>query len=241
MRKPYRHWAASLVVLLSSGCATVSHPTPADPLESFNRGVYRFNDGVDRFFLKPVAQGYQAVLPSPVREAISNFFSNLNDVYSIGNNLLQGKPGAAAEDLMRVSINTVLGLGGLIDFATPGGLPKHGEDFGQTLGVWGVKSGPYVVLPLLGPSSLRDAFGTAVEMQADLVGHVNNVAARNSATGVRIVNARAKLLDATDLLEQAALDKYSFTRDAYLQRRQYLVYDGNPPEAKEGSAPVNAP
>ncbi len=176
--------------------------------------------------LKPVAQLYADYIPSPVQTAVDNFFSNVSDVYSAVNNLLQGKPTRAAEDTMRVAINTVLGIGGLIDIATPGGLPKYKEDFGQTLGVWGVPSGPYLVLPLFGPSTVRDTAGMLVDRQIDPSAYFYPVSLRNSLVGVRIVAGRAQLLGATNLLEQAALDKYAFMRDAYLQRREYLIYDG---------------
>lgn len=224
--------AASALMLLD-GCATGPTANPKDPIEPFNREISRINEDFDKGVLRPVAQLYADYIPSPVQTAVDNFFSNVGDVYSAVNNLLQGKPSRAAEDTMRVAINTVLGIGGLIDIATPGGLPKYKEDFGQTLGVWGVPAGPYLVLPLFGPSTVRDTAGMLVDRQIDPSAYFYPVSLRNSLVGVRIVAGRAQLLGATNLLEQAALDKYAFMRDAYLQRREYLIYDGNPP-SQEG-------
>ncbi|GLC93632.1 lipoprotein [Cupriavidus sp. TA19] len=236
--------AAAAAAALLAGCATGPTANPKDPLEPFNREVSKINEDFDKGILRPVAEFYADYTPTPVQRAVENFFSNISDVYSAANNLLQGKPTRAAEDSMRVAMNSVLGLGGLIDIATPAGLPKYKEDFGQTLGVWGVPPGPYLVLPLFGPSSVRDTGGMLVDRQFDPSAYLYPVSLRNSLTGVRIVAGRAQLLGASNLLEQAALDKYSFLRDSYLQRRQYLVYDGNPPEAadedvdSEGAAPA---
>ncbi|SOY51787.1 LIPOPROTEIN PRECURSOR VACJ-like [Cupriavidus taiwanensis] len=228
-----------------AGCATGPTANPKDPLEPFNREVSKINEDFDKGILRPVAELYADYMPTPVQRAVENFFSNVSDVYSAVNNLLQGKPTRAAEDTMRVAMNTVLGIGGLIDIATPAGLPKYKEDFGQTLGVWGVPAGPYLVLPLFGPSTFRDTAGMLVDRQADPSAYFYPVSLRNSLVGVRIVAGRAQLLGASNLLEQAALDKYSFLRDSYLQRRQYLIYDGNPPGAEddaetEGAAPAPA-
>jgi len=236
-----------------AGCATGPTADPRDPLEPFNREVSRINDDFDKGVLKPIAVGYTKVVPSPVRAAVDNFFSNVSDVYSAVNNLLQGKPTRAAEDTMRVAINSVLGIGGLIDIATPAGLPKYKEDFGQTLGVWGMPPGPYLVLPLFGPSSVRDTAGMLVDRYFDPSAYIDPVSLRNSLIPVRIVAGRAQLLEVGNLLEEAALDKYTFLRDSYLQRRRYQVYDGNPPEEKPeseegegqppagGAAPASAP
>ncbi|CAG9179068.1 hypothetical protein LMG23992_03905 [Cupriavidus laharis] len=228
LRRVALAFAASALMVLA-GCATGPNANPKDPIEPFNREVSRINEDFDKGVLKPVAQLYADYIPSPVQTAVDNFFSNVSDVYSAVNNLLQGKPSRAAEDTMRVAINSVLGIGGLIDIATPAGLPKYKEDFGQTLGVWGVPSGPYLVLPLFGPSTVRDTAGMLVDRQIDPSAYFYPVSLRNSLVGVRIVAGRAQLLGATNLLEQAALDKYAFMRDAYLQRREYLIYDGNPP------------
>ncbi|GAA0844170.1 MAG: ABC transporter [Cupriavidus sp.] len=229
--------AASGAALVLAGCATGPNANPADPLEPFNRGVSTFNDNLDKYALKPVAEGYQDYVPSPVRTAVGNFFSNVSDVYSAANNLLQGKPSRAAEDTMRVAINSVLGIGGLIDIATPAGLPKYKEDFGQTLGVWGMPSGPYLVLPLFGPSSVRDASGMVVDRFMDPTSYISPWYAGLSLSAVRVVDGRAQLLGASNLIEAAALDKYAFLRDSYLQRRQYLIHDGNPPSQDDDDAP----
>ncbi len=221
---------ASLLVACASIPAGVE-PSPNDPWEPFNRSVFEFNEGLDAYLLKPVVAGYRFVLPEFVREGIYNFFSNYNDIYTALNNLLQGKPDYAASDLMRVVVNTTFGLGGLIDMATPGGLEKHKEDWGQTFGVWGVPSGPYVVLPFFGPSSVRDTFGTVADLESDyLFKYVKNIGVRNSVTGLRVVNTRNTYYEAGDLLDGAAIDKYSFMRDAYIQRREYQIHEGREDE-----------
>lgn len=216
------------------GCASIPagvEPSPQDPWESFNRSVFEFNEGLDTYLLKPVVAGYRFVLPEFVREGIYNFFSNYNDIYTALFNLLQGKPGYAFNDFMRVAVNTTMGLGGLLDLATPGGLEKHKEDWGQTLGVWGVPAGPYVVLPFFGPSNVRDTFGTVADLESDyLFRLLPDVALRNSITGLRVVNARNTYYEAGDLLDGAAIDKYSFMRDAYIQRRQYQINEGRDDE-----------
>ncbi|MBU3612635.1 VacJ family lipoprotein [Polynucleobacter sp. MG-27-Goln-C1] len=216
------------------GCASIPagvEPSPHDPWEPFNRSVFEFNEGLDAYLLKPVVAGYRFVLPEFVREGIYNFFSNYSDIYTALQNLLQGKPGDAFSDLMRVVVNTTFGLGGLIDMATPGGLPKHKEDWGQTFGVWGIPSGPYVVLPFFGPSSVRDTFGTVADLESDyLFSYVKDIGLRNSITGLRVVNARNTYYEAGDLLDGAAIDKYSFMRDAYIQRREYQINEGREDE-----------
>jgi phospholipid-binding lipoprotein MlaA len=216
------------------GCASIPagvQPTPNDPWEPFNRSVFEFNEGLDAYLLKPVVKVYRFILPEFVRDGIYNFFSNYSDIYTALQNLLQGKPDLAFSDLMRVVVNTTFGLGGLIDMATPGGLPKHKEDWGQTFGVWGIPSGPYVVLPFFGPSSVRDTFGTAADLESDyLFRLLPDVALRNSLTGLRVVNARNTYYEAGDLLDGAALDKYSFVRDAYIQRREYQINEGREDE-----------
>lgn len=228
----FRVWMLALSLTLLGGCTTLSNPR--DPLEPVNRAIYSFNDGFDRVIAKPVAEGYRSAIPGLVRTGISNFFSNLGDLWIAANNLLQGKVNDAANDFGRVVINTSIGLLGLIDVASDAGLEKHNEDFGQTLGRWGLARGPYLVLPFLGPSTLRDAlsFGL-IDAQADFVRQADHVPTRNTLLFIRGVDTRANLLDASRVLEEAALDKYNFTRDAYLQRRQNLIYDGNPPREKE--------
>ena len=222
------------------GCASIPagvEPSPHDPWESFNRSVFEFNEGLDAYLLKPVVAGYRFILPEFVRQGIYNFFSNYNDIYTALFNLLQGRSDYAFNDLMRVAVNTTMGLGGLLDLATPGGLEKHKEDWGQTLGVWGVPAGPYVVLPFFGPSNVRDAFGTVADLESDyLFRFLPDVALRNSVTGLRVVNARNTYYEAGDLLDGAAIDKYSFMRDAYIQRREYQINEGR--EGEEPQMPV---
>lgn len=219
-----------LLSLSLLGCAT--NGDPRDPLEPLNRGIYKFNDAVDKAVLKPVATGYKEVMPDPVRTAVGNFFSNLDDVLVLFNDLLQFKLDQAASDFSRLVWNSSVGIAGLIDVATPMDLPKHNEDFGQTLGHWGVGNGPYLMLPFYGPSTLRDAVGKAVDVQFDPVAQHTPVAERNSAIAIDAVDTRSRLLDAEIVLDEAAIDRYDFLRDAYLQRRQGLVYDGNPPREK---------
>lgn len=214
---------AGLVLFLIQGCATGPNANPADPFEPFNRGVFSFNDGLDRAVLRPVASAYRDITPSPVRTGVTNFFGNISDVWSLVNNVLQLKPKESAETLMRISFNTIFGFAGVFDLASEMKLQKHSEDFGQTLGYWGVGPGPYVVLPVLGPSNVRDTVGTAVDVNTDLVNRLRNVPTRNSLAGLRVIDVRANLLGAGDVVDQAALDKYSFTRDAYLQRRRSLI------------------
>lgn len=212
------------------GCASIPagvEPSASDPWEPFNRSVFEFNEGLDKYLLKPIVAAYRFILPEIVRDGIYNFFSNYSDIYTALQNLLQGKPDLAFNDLMRVAVNTIFGLGGLMDVATPGGLPKHKEDWGQTFGVWGVPSGPYLVLPFFGPSTIRDTFGTAADLETDyLFKYIPDVGLRNSITGLRVINARNTFYEAGDLLDGAALDKYSFIRDAYLQRREYQINEG---------------
>ena len=209
----------AVVVMAIQGCATGPNANPADPLEPLNRAVFNFNDGVDRAILQPVATAYDQVTPPPVKTGVRNFFGNITDVWSVANNLLQFKLKESLETFMRVSVNSTFGFAGVIDIATEMRLSKNKQDFGQTLGVWGFDTGPYVVLPLFGPSSVRDTIGRVVDGSADLVNNVHNVPARNSLAALRVVDKRAEVLDATNILDQAALDKYSFTRDLYLQRR----------------------
>ena len=201
-----------------------------------NRATFEFNDGVDRVALRPLAEGYRFVLPEPVRDGVRNFFANLQDPWIALNQLLQGKVEEALSDAWRFIVNSTFGFGGILDVATDMRLPKHAEDFGQTLAVWGVDFGPYLVLPLLGPSSVRDGVGTLVNSQGYLPWQLpkwldvdHRVAWQNSLTVVDLIQTRANLLDASDLLEQAALDRYAFLRNAYFQRRRNLIYDGNPP------------
>lgn len=224
--------ACSLALLLAStwlaGCATAHDPR--DPLEPVNRGIYQFNEAVDKAVLKPVAKGYKAVVPPPVRSGVTNVFGNFTDVTTAINNLLQGKLADAVSDVGRIAVNSTVGIFGVFDVASRIGLNKHYEDFGQTLGKWGIADGPYVVLPLLGPSDFRDTVGLGLAYFTDpefwLVTHSPET---YIVFGVRVVNLRANLLDAERIFDAAAIDKYAFLRDAYLQRRRMLIYDGNPP------------
>lgn len=217
-----------------SGCASTGNT--ADPLESLNRGIYTFNDGVDTVLMKPAAEVYQGLIPPLVRTGVTNVFANLNDVVVALNNLLQGKLPDAFSDISRVLINTTAGLFGIFDVATEAGLEKHDEDFGQTLGWWGIGDGPYLVLPFLGPSTVRDFFGKIVDWETDPTSQIEPNRDRNAVQGFRLVTRRAELLSASRILEVAALDEYAFVRDAYLQRRRNLIYDGNPPREKDDAA-----
>jgi phospholipid-binding lipoprotein MlaA len=230
--KAKRLCAALLLAGTLAGCAT-SGGNPADPLEPLNRVVFGFNDAADKAVIKPVARAYRAVLPGIVRTGVSNFFSNLEDVWISVNNVLQGKFREGFDDFTRVLFNSTFGVAGIFDFASDVGLQKHNEDFGQTLGWWGVGSGAYLVLPLLGPSTIRDGFGLLLDSQADLVFRIGDVPVHNSLYATRAIGKRANLLDASSVIEQAALDKYAFIRDAWLQRRLDLVYDGDPPREPE--------
>ncbi|OGA70669.1 MAG: hypothetical protein A3G81_17875 [Betaproteobacteria bacterium RIFCSPLOWO2_12_FULL_65_14] len=217
------------ILLLLAGCATTGEGDPRDPFEGFNRGIYKFNDAVDEAIAKPVATAYRDVLHEEIRNRVRNFFSNIGDVFIGVNNFLQGKFYEGFEDWMRFAFNSTLGLFGIHDVASEMGIEKHNEDFGQTFGRWGLDSGPYLILPILGSSTVRDGAGTAIDMYADPLGEVRPINLRNSLIVLRLTGARADLLEASRILEQAALDKYVFQRDAYLQRRRNLVYDGRPP------------
>lgn len=222
-------------VVFVGGCATTDpdFADPRDPFEGYNRAMYSLNDTLDRALIKPLAQGYNLIVPAPVNKGVSNFFSNLGDITSAINNLLQFKVGRAFSDLGRVAINTTIGIGGLFDVASNMNLPRYGEDFGQTLGAWGVASGPYLVLPIIGPSSLRDSVGVVADWFTDPVTYVQDDTLRWSLRGLDLVDTRADMLNASRVLDQAALDPYSFVRDAYLQKRRNEVYDGNPPEEED--------
>ena len=220
-----------MALTLLNGCASTGNAR--DPLEPVNRAIYHFNDGFDNTLLKPAAEIYRGVLPQIVRTGVSNFFSNINDVLIALNNLLQGKVLDAASDVGRVAINTTVGLLGVLDLATEVGLEKHDEDFGQTLGRWGIGDGPYLVLPFFGPSNLRDTLGRAVDYRTDPLTYVDPSRDRNQLWLARLINRRSELLDTSKILETAALDPYEFLRDAYLQRRRNLVYDGSPPPEKD--------
>ena len=239
MKLPAPLYKVTLVLLLATtlglgGCATGEDRDPRDPLEPLNRATHSFNDMLDRAVIKPLAQGYNFIMPVPANRGVSNFFNNIADVRSALNNLLQFKIGRAFSDVGRVAVNTTVGVLGLIDVASNLNLPRYGEDFGQTLGVWGFGPGPYLVLPILGPSSGRDSVGLVVDWYTDPIRWLlNDDTWRWRLRGLQLVDTRAGLLNASRVLEQAALDEYAFVRDAFLQRRQSLVYDGNPPDEFE--------
>jgi len=227
---------ASILLLLGvflSGCATPT--TQIDPYESMNRSIFSFNESLDDNVMKPVAEGYRFVTPDPVEIMISNFYSNLDDVKVIFNDLLQLKFRNAGADSARFMINTILGMGGLVDFGTDYGFPKRHEDFGQTLGHWGVSTGPYIVLPFIGGSNMRDTPAMLVDVAtnpATYMGFVT-IGIAPAMGAVAAVDTRAGLLDTEEIVDEAALDKYEFLRDAYLQRRRSLVHDGNPPRSMD--------
>ena len=206
-----------------AGCATASNPQ--DPMESYNRVVFKFNDEADQFVLKPVATAYHTVLPSFVQTGVSNFFGNLGEIWNGVNDVLQGKVGNGVSDFARFGINSTVGIGGLFDVGSAIGLAKRNRDFGETLGAWGVKSGPYVVIPLLGPSTFRDSLVLPLDYAGNLWYYKYPVRQRNEGTILQFVDQRAAELDASKLLEEAALDRYEFVRDAYLQRRESKVRD----------------
>ena len=232
MMPSVKRWAllASMGVLLAlQGCATVKSADARDPWEPMNRSVFEFNQVVDKVAIKPAAQAYVQVVPGLVRTGVGNFLGNLSDVWTFANSTMQLKGQAAAESFMRVTVNTVFGLGGVLDVATEMRLEKRKEDFGQTLGYWGVKPGPYFVLPLLGPSTLRDTVALPLDMKGDASQQFSDEATRNALTVTRVVDLRSRLLQTVDVLMAASLDPYTFVRDGYLQKRQNDIYDGNPP------------
>ena len=240
--------AASLVL---GGCATVQQARGGpgqklDPWESWNRKVFAFNEGLDRYVLKPVATGYSKVVPQPVRRGVDNFFANAADAWSAVNNILQGKGQAAFEDVVRVGTNSFFGIGGIFDVASEIGIERHKEDFGQTLGRWGFGAGAYIVWPLLGPSTVRDSIALPLDRAASPALLINDGQTQVGLTVLQIINTRANLLGASQVLDDIALDKYTFLRDAYLQRRRSLVYDGNGPDTDgdgdgESDSPDAAP
>ena len=225
-------WLAALLLCVSAlgGCAGGAPLVAHDPLEPLNRQVFKFNDALDAAIVKPVAIAYRDHTPTPLRQGIGNVFNNLQDSWSVVNNLLQLKTDYAYDSLARVAINTLLGVGGVVDVASELGIERHTQDFGHTLGVWGVPPGPYLVLPILGPSSLRDALALSVDWQGDPLGQLPNESVRNAALLLRGLDTRAGLLKATSMLEEAALDRYTFARDAFLQNRRNNIFDGNPPQ-----------
>ncbi|TAG47701.1 MAG: VacJ family lipoprotein [Betaproteobacteria bacterium] len=221
---------AAVASLSLSGCASFRSAAEGDPLEPINRGIFSFNNTFDHYLFKPIAKGYDAVVPGPVKTGVSNVFQNASDVQSIVSDIVQLKPAKLGDDIARVALNTTMGLGGIFDLATPMGIERGNEDFGQSIGYWGIGAGPYLVLPFMGPSSVRDLVGRAVDGQMDPLSMVSSVPVRNTLQGLRVVDARVGLFPAEALMNQAALDRYTFLRSAYLQRRESLVLDGKRPK-----------
>jgi phospholipid-binding lipoprotein MlaA len=223
---------------LMTGCAT-AEKNPQDRFESYNRAVFDFNDRVDAAVMKPVAVTYAKVTPEFVQIGVGNFFGNINDVPTALNNFLQARPANGASDVVRVLVNSTIGIAGVFDVAKSMGLPKHDQDFGQTLGRWGVPSGPYLVLPLIGPTTTRDGAAMLVDFETDPWGYVYPVRLRNTGIAIRLIDHRAYMLDTSTLIEDAALDRYEFVRDSYLQKRENKIYKGeqhDPPDDKPNSA-----
>lgn len=231
-------------ITLLAGCATGSNPQ--DPLESYNRAMFNFNDKADQFVMKPVATAYHTVTPSFVQTGVGNFFGNLGDVWTGVNDILQGKFSNGGSDFLRFGINTTFGVVGLLDIGTAIGIPKRNRDFGETLGTWGIKPGPYVVLPLLGSTTLRDTVALPVDYAGNPWDYVYPISLRNEGTALQFVDQRARLLDASNLLDEAALDRYEFVRDAYLQRREGKVREvdaapAKPEETQKAPVPATIP
>ncbi len=233
----------AVVLALLLACVGSSQAQSAnDPIEGWNRAMFSFNEGLDAAVLKPVARGYQAAVPELVRRGVGNVFGNFGDGWSAINQLLQGKPVASAQMTMRVATNTLFGIGGVFDVASDLGIERQQEDFGQTLGHWGLPAGPYLVWPLLGPSSLRDSAGLPLDLSWSPSALTKDDPTRFGLTALRLIDTRAGLLNATRLVDEIALDKYVFIRDGYLARRRNLVYDGDPPELPEPKVePTPAP
>ena len=227
--------SVGLVALACHGCATQQAPDSRDPLEGFNRGVFTFNEGVDQAILKPVATIYRDLTPALVRTGVGNFLGNLDDAWSFVNSLLQFKLRDAVDNFMRFGVNSTFGLFGVLDVAGEMQIERHSEDFGQTLGAWGFGPGAYLVLPIFGPSTLRDTAAMPVDFGGDLAARAGDISTRNSLRVLNVIDTRANLLGVSSALDEVALDKYSFARDAFLQRRRNAVYDGNPPD-KESDA-----
>ena len=226
-----RRLATLLAAALLAGCAAT--PSRVDPLEPFNRAMFEVNDVAEKVVIKPVVNVYTTVVPSPVRTAVSNVFGNIEDLFSAVNGLLQGKTDKAGNDLGRVMVNTLWGLGGLIDVATDAGIERGNEDFGQTFGAWGIGQGPYLFIPFFGPTTIRDGSGFLIRVAAGPVGFIPDVPVRNSLYGVGYVDLQAQAKEARAVVDTAALDRYRFIRNAYLQKRRYDVFDGEPPPQKE--------
>jgi phospholipid-binding lipoprotein MlaA len=233
---------AFLVAGASAAALAQSEPrSPNDPFEGYNRAVFSFNDKLDTAIVAPLARGYEAVVPELVRSGVSNFFGNFGDAWSAINQALQGKGEAAATMTMRVATNTLFGIGGLFDVASDLGMERQSEDFGQTLGRWGLPAGPYFVWPLFGPSTIRDSVGRPLDMAWSPSRLTDHEASAYAITGLSLIDTRASLLGASKVLDGIALDKYTFVRDAYIVRRRSLVYDGDPPDLPEDKEPEAPP
>ena len=230
-RSLHRSLALAAAIVSLAGCAAA--PSRDDPFEPMNRASYRVHEVVDGKIVKPMVQAYVDYTPHPVQRGISNFFGNIDDFFSFINDVLQGKPDKAGNDLGRVITNTAFGVLGLIDIASDAGVPKGNEDFGQTFGYWGLPQGPYIFIPVFGPTTVRDGTGWIIRAYASPIGYIPDVATRNILWGIGAVDLRASALQAESLINQAALDPYTFIRRSYLQRREYLVYDGKPPPPKD--------
>lgn len=231
---------AGAVLLMAGGCASIppnAGNNPADPLERINRHVYAFNDGFDRKVAQPVARGYTQVVPQPVRHCVGNFFANLGEITNFVNSALQFRPADAAGDIGRLLVNSTAGLLGCFDVAKSMGIERNRQDFGLTLGKWGLPPGPYLVLPFFGPSNVRDAIGEVPDYFTDPVRLVNPKTDYYVVYGTRFVDRRAQFLDTSNLVDEAAIDPYAFVRDGYLQRRRSRIYDGNPPPSKVDDDP----
>ncbi len=224
--------AAMAVAVALTGCATA--PTsPADPWEPMNRSLYKVHDAVDRAVLRPVTEGYVKIVPNFIRKGVSNVFNNIDDAFSAINGILQGKFDLAGNDLGRVMVNTLVGLGGLIDVASDLDIERGYQDFGLTFAHWGFPAGPYLFVPGFGPTTIRDGTGVVVRIAVGPVGWIPNVPVRNSLYGIGFIDQRSQLLGVQEIVDTAALDKYTFIRNAYFQRRRYLFYDGKPPPEEE--------
>ncbi len=237
----FARWALMASLILLQACATVASPDRRDPLESLNRSIFGFNDRLDTALVKPVATVYRDVTPDWFRSGVTNFFNNIEDVWSTANNVLQGRGADAVDNAKRVAVNSTVGLLGAFDIASRIDIEKHPANFGLTLGRWGVGTGPYLVLPLLGPSTLRDVAGMPVDRQGNLITYVGDEGTRTGAIALNVLNLRTTYLEAGNVVDGAALDKYSFVREAYLQRLRNKVYDGNPPEEEDEEASAPAP
>ena len=225
-----KNWKNSLLLagLLAAAVPAMAGDNPRDPYEGFNRAMFATNEVIDKA-VKPVAQAYDAGVPLPVKAGVGNFFGNVGDLWTGVNSALQGKGSNAGNDFGRLLVNSTVGIFGLFDVASELGMEKHDEDFGQTLAVWGVGDGGYLYWPIIGPRTLRDTGGFIVDTNVDPVWHIDSIPVRNSAVALRFVDIRASLLPADKVVDEAALDKYSYVRDAYLQRRRSQIYDGRPP------------